>query len=337
VAIKNKFHHHKKPSTMKKLLTLILTSYCLSTTYAQQTAQYSLYMLNPYGSNPAAAGLENTLVATGGYRTQWVGIEGNPQTQYINVSLPIAFISSGVGLAVENDRLGARGGLSVKASYSFIKRMGDAQLAIGVSGGILQGSLDGTKLRTPNGDYAQGVLDHRDKALNMVALNGITPNFEAGIYFKNTKIEGGISVQNLTEPSVSLESRQVTNLQLKRHYTGFAAAHFDLFAGFTIHPSLFVKTDGTEMQADFSTLFRYDNNFFLGASFRGMSKTSQDAVVILGGFKLNSKFNVAYAYDIGLSALKTANNGSHELVLQYSIGKEFGRGKLPPVIYNPRF
>jgi type IX secretion system PorP/SprF family membrane protein len=322
---------------MKQLITLIFTSCCLSMTYAQQTAQYSLYMLNPYGLNPAAGGLENTLVATGGYRTQWVGIEGNPQTQYINVSLPIPFISSGVGLAVENDRLGARGGLSVKASYNFIKQMGDAQLSIGASGGILQGSLDGTKLRTPNGDYTQGVLDHRDKALNMVSLNGITPTFDAGVFFKSAKVEGGISVQNLTEPSVSLESRQVTNLQLKRHYTAFAAGHFDLFAGFSAHPSVFLKTDGTEMQADFSTLFRYDNNFFLGASFRGMSKTTQDAVVILGGFKLNSKLNIAYSYDIGTSALKTATNGSHEILLQYNIGKEFGRGKLPPVIYNPRF
>jgi hypothetical protein len=31
------------------------------------------------------------------------------------------------------------------------------------------------------------------------------------------------------------------------------------------------------------------------------------------------------------------NQGTHEIVLQYNIGKEFGRGKLPPIIYNPRF
>jgi hypothetical protein len=29
--------------------------------------------------------------------------------------------------------------------------------------------------------------------------------------------------------------------------------------------------------------------------------------------------------------------GSHEILLQYNLGQSFGKGKLPPIIYNPRF
>ena len=73
---------------MRKFYVTTFLSIWLSIAYAQQAAQYSLYMLNPYGVNPAAAGLDNTLVATGGYRTQWTGLDGNPTTQYVNVVLP---------------------------------------------------------------------------------------------------------------------------------------------------------------------------------------------------------------------------------------------------------
>jgi type IX secretion system PorP/SprF family membrane protein len=294
-------------------------------------------MLNPYGANPAAAGLEKTLVATGGFRSQWVGLAGSPTTQYINVSLPLSIISSGIGIAVENESIGARHGLSAKASYNFIKKMGDAQLSFGASAGILQGALDGSKLRTPEGDYNQGVIDHQDKFLNSVNVRGIVPTIDAGVFFKNNRLDLGVSIANLTEPQLTLEKQVVTQLQLKRHYTAFAATRFDLFAGFTAHPSVLVRSDGKQTQVDFSTIFRYDNNFFVGTTFRGYSKTTQDALVVLGGFKLNPKLTVAYAYDITLSALKTVNNGSHEIVLQYNIGREFGKGKLPPIIYNPRF
>jgi type IX secretion system PorP/SprF family membrane protein len=323
--------------SMKKVYIIIFVSLWLSTSWAQQQAQYSLYMLNPYGENPAAAGLEKTLVATGGFRSQWVGLNGSPTTQYLNVSLPLSILSSGVGISVENESIGARRGLSAKASYNFIKKIGEAQLSFGASAGILQGALDGAKLRTPEGDYLQGVIDHQDKFLNSVNVNGIVPTFGAGVFFKSNKVDFGVTIANLTEPKLTLDKQVVTQLQLKRHYSAFAATHFDLFAGFVAHPSVLVRSDGKQMQVDFSTIFRYDNNFFIGTTFRGYSKSTQDALVVLGGFKLNPKLMLAYGYDITLSALKTVNTGSHEVVLQYNIGREFGKGKLPPIIYNPRF
>lgn len=316
---------------------IVFISLCLSTTYAQQPSQYSLYMLNVYGNNPAAAGLGKTLVATGGFRTQWVGLEGNPTTQYINVSLPLSIINSGVGISLENESLGARHGLTAKASYNWIAAIGEGQLSFGASAGFMQGRLDGSKLRTPTGDYTQGVVDHRDKILNSVSLNGIVPMFEAGIYYKNDIFDIGLAVGNLSEPRLNLQEDKVTGLQLKRHYTAYASTQFKVFAGFSAQPSILLKSDGVATQIDFSTLLKYDDNFFLGATFRGYSKNTRDALVILGGFKVNPKLTLAYAYDVTLSSLKTVNQGTHEMVLKYDIGRDFGKGKLPPIIYNPRF
>jgi hypothetical protein len=82
---------------------------------------------------------------------------------------------------------------------------------------------------------------------------------------------------------------------------------------------------------------QYNDNIFLGASFRGYSKNTQDALAIFGGVKLSPKMKLAYSYDVTLSGLNTIAQATHEIVLQYNLGKEFGKGKLPPIIYNPRF
>lgn len=322
---------------MKNIYIFCLLMFQMSVVVAQQPAQFSLYMLNPYGENPAAGGLDKTLVATGGFRSQWVGLPGSPQTQYINVSLPLCIISSGVGFQVTNESIGARNGLSAKFTYNYIKKLGDVQLSVGVAGGILQGTIDGAKLRTPNGDYNQGVIDHQDKILNTAALNGMVTTFDAGVFFKSEKIDAGIFLGDLTQPTLSLVSQKVTAVSLKRHYSAYAATRFDLMSSLSLHPSVMIRSDGIQTQAEFSTFMRLNDNFFLGGSFRGFSKTTQDAATIFGGFKLSSKLMLAYAYDITISTLKNVTQGGHEIVLQYNIGKEFGRGKLPPIIYNPRF
>ena len=323
---------------MKKIYFLLyLIIFSLSSSYAQQPAQYSLYMLNPYGVNPAAAGLKGTLEATGGFRSQWVGIDGNPVTQYLNVVLPLSIVSSGVGFSIHNESIGARSGLTAKASYNYIIKMGDGQLSFGAAGGIVQGSLNSAKLRTPEGDYNQGVIDHKDKILSAVSISGTTPTFDVGIFFKNEKFEGGLSSSNILEPKLKLTGQSDINVVLKRNYFALIGARFDLTNNITIHPSMLIKSDAVQTQMDFSTFVRYNDNIFLGATFRGYNKNSQDAIAAFGGLKLNSKLMLAYSYDITLSAIKTVSQGTHEIVLQYNLGKEFGKSKLPPIIYNPRF
>lgn len=322
---------------MKNIYIFCLLIFSIHVAFAQQPAQFSLYMLNAYKENCAAGGLDNTLVATAGFRSQWVGLQGSPQTQYISVSLPLSIISSGLGFQVQNESIGARNGLMAKASYNYVKKMGDAQLSFGVAGGIIQGTIDGSKLRTPSGDYGQGVIDHQDKILNTAALNGIVPTFDAGVFFKTDKIDAGVFSGNLNEPTLSLVGQKVTEARLKRHYSAYLATHINMNSSLSIHPSAMVRSDGVQTQAEFSTFLRYNDNFFLGGAFRGFSKTTQDAATIFGGFKLSSKIMLAYAYDITVSTLKSATQGGHEIVLQYNLGKEFGRGKMPPIIYNPRF
>ena len=81
---------------------------------------------------------------------------------------------------------------------------------------------------------------------------------------------------------------------------------------------------------------RYNENIFVGGSLRGYHGNSIDAVALMGGFKLSEKISIGYAYDLGLSRLKTVNSGAHEILLNYNLGAPIGQGKPPSIIYNPR-
>ena len=63
---------------------------------------------------------------------------------------------------------------------------------------------------------------------------------------------------------------------------------------------------------------------------------SADAVALIGGIKLNEKITFGYSYDLTLSGLSNVSNGTHEVLLNYNLGKQIGQGKPPIIIYNPR-
>jgi type IX secretion system PorP/SprF family membrane protein len=321
------------------ILPLLLILACRIS--AQQAPQYSLYMLNPYVNNPAFAGLENTLIVNGVYRQQWSGLTGAPNTQHINAHLPLYMISSGAGIRVENDEIGANRVAKAMVSFNYQLEIGkNALLSAGAGGGFMQYTLDGAALRAPDGVYPDGGvgLDHNDPLLPEGTARSGTPVFELGIVFQTRRLELGIATQPLLAPRLEAAVGDAAfRLQTVRHYIVQGAYAFDLGANLSVRPSLLLKSDLTETQTEVSTIFRWRENIFAGGSFRGFSNTARDAFVVLGGIKLNEKTTVAYSFDIPLSPLSSVQRGSHELMLRYSINKPIGVGKLPPVIYNPRF
>lgn len=318
---------------MKYGLTLILFLGCCMSMQAQQPAHYSLYMFNRLNFNPAYAGLDHSLSFTGFYRNQWAGLEGSPTTQNVNVHMPLYLASGGVGIQFENDATGARKYSAATLSYNYQKFIGESILSIGGSAGWAQRTIDGSLLRTPDGNYQDGGINHEDIGLFNTTEAANVTTFGAGIYFQNKSIEGGLSVQNLSEPAITIENLQ---LDLIRTYYFTLSGHLELTNSIALHPSVFVRSDAVQTQMDFSAIFQYNDNIFLGAAFRGYNNTSRDAVSILAGLKLSEKITFGYAYDITISSLNTVQNGTHEIMINYNLNKRIFGGRPPAIIYNPR-
>ena len=300
---------------------------------AQQLSQSSLFFLDPAQFNPAYAGLDNSLSITATYRAQWTGLEGQPTTQRLSAHLPVYFLNSGFGIEGERDELGARSLTRLGASWSYQLVRPSAVWSLGLSARMMQLSLDGRALRTPDGDYGDGVIIHDDPQLPDGQVDNSSLSLAAGVYYQSEWLEGGLSVRNLNGPVVQFPG---FDYNLARQYHGYLRARFDVLSDFDVSPILSVYSDGTQHQTNAGALIRYRENAFGGASYRGYNGPTGDAVVLMAGINVSDKIRIAYAYDLTLSDLRTAQDGSHEFTVKYNLGKRIGAGVPPPVIYNPR-
>ena len=177
------------------------------------------------------------------------------------------------------------------------------------------------------------MINHKDGFLPINDVAATAPNIEAGIYYKSELFEAGFAATNLLEQAFEFPTFNPSAL---RAYYFNATANFDINSALSLHPSVFLKSDVLQTQVDFSVMLRYNDNISLGTSFRGYNTNSTDALALIGGFRLSEKVRLYYSYDLTLSELNTVNTGSHEILLNYNLNKEFGKGIPPQIIYNPR-
>lgn len=321
---------------LKKLLVVFIVFFPF-VLLAQQTPQYTLYSLNPYAYNPAYSAASDYLEATGVFRKQWLGLEGSPTTQNFNFHLPINFLNSGIGTNIENEKVGATRVTKLSLGYAYRMKFGKStKVSLGLSGGVLQSSLDGTKLLAPDGEYGGITPIHNDNLLPDSKINAISYKIDAGIYIKTATLDAGFSVLHLTGSKVDYSFNDVTDFGYSRHYIGFLSYKIDLNDKVRLIPSIMMKTDFVQNQMDATIFIEYDDKYMLGTAYRGYNKTSSDALSILGGIRITNDWQLAYGYDFTLSGIKTVSQGSHEVMLKYRLEKIIGGGKLPKIIHNPR-
>jgi type IX secretion system PorP/SprF family membrane protein len=313
------------------VLPLLLLGFLMQ---GQQFAQYSMPWQDPVQFNPAYAGLDNSLSITGAYRTQWAGLDGQPVGQRLSAHLPIYYLSSGFGVEVERDQLGARQLNSFGVSYNYQLVKGASVWSVGLSAKMLQLGLDGSILRTPDGAYEDpNTIIHNDDLLPTGAVDNSSISLGAGVFYQSEKMEGGLSARNLNSAVIAFPG---VDYVLNREYHAFLRLKFDLVRNWELFPMLYAVSDGTQHQTTVGATFHFRENVFGGAAYRGYSGPTSDAVIIMGGLNINENFSVAYAYDITLSPLRSVQNGSHEISLKYNLRQRIGAGVPPPVIFYPR-
>ena len=323
--------------TTKTAIIICFTLALIGGTKAQQAAQTSLYYFNKYTITPAYVGLDDQIILDANIRQQWSGLIGAPKTQTITAHAPVGIIHGGIGLIIQNQTIGAHKQTAAKISYAYHQQINrNATLSIGISSGILSYTLLGDQLRTPDGNYENGVPDHQDNTLPTTTISQIAPVTDIGLYYQSPKFQTGIGIQHINTSTIKFDPMNFGNIGIKRNYFAIFAAEFELASSWKILPSLLCKTDMAQWQTDLSILTQRNDNIYFGLSFRGYNAQSIDALAFLGGVFINDQLFIQYAYDLPLSALRAVQTGSHEIGIKYRLNGSVGNGKLPGVIYNPR-
>lgn len=323
---------------MRKSILLVLLLVAMGRVQAQQAAQYSLFALNPYAYNTAYAGLDGSVSATAVFRKQWVSFAGSPLTFQANVHAPVPFLRSGFGFSAEHDRLGAQANTHLRASYNYFIPIKAGTLSIGVGGTWLQKTIDADLLRTPDGNYEGGIIEHNDQLLSAGRSVGATFGVEAGIYYKHPRFAVGLAATHLNAPVSTLSGQAVTTkVRYQRAFAFQAQYNWEINADWLLQPNVLLKTDLVRYQPELAMILKYQQRFMGGIGYRGYDGLSQDAVVVMAGMQINKNMLLAYSYDISINALRTYNSGSHEVVFNYNLQKLLGKEIPQKIIYNPRF
>ena len=120
---------------LNKFYGIVFMLLLTSVTFAQQLPQFTQYMFNTISINPAYAGSRETLSVIGLHRSQWVGLEGGPQTQTLSIHAPLRNEKVGLGLSVINDELGFENFQYVYGDFSYTITTGlNSKLAFGIKG-----------------------------------------------------------------------------------------------------------------------------------------------------------------------------------------------------------
>lgn len=294
--------------------------------YGQQDAQYTQYMYNTLSVNPAYAGSREALNITGIYRTQWVGIDGAPETQTLNIHSPIGCNEKvGLGFSVINDNIGPTQETYFDIDFSYtIKTSFKDKLSFGLKAGghLLNIAYSELNPFTTGDDLFQNNLD-----------NKFSPNIGVGLYYRHLDVWYlGFSAPNILETThfdVDLSQSVVSTAKEQINYYFIGGYVFDLNKSLKLKPAFLTKAvAGAPLQLDLSTNLWIKERVSLGLAWRWSA-----AVSAMAGFQVTDQIMIGFAYDKETTDLGQTNfnSGSYEAILRFEIFKKCGK------IISPRF
>ncbi len=300
-------------SMKKSVLSIVTLVLSLNTIWGQQDAQYTQYMYNTLSVNPAYAGSRGVLSIAALHRSQWVGLDGAPRTQTLNISSPVSE-RLGLGLSIVNDEIGNGTNqdtyFDAAVSYTILVS-DDAQLSFGFKAGGHFLNVDFNRLQNFQGQNNTALPPNIDKKFS--------PNFGAGMYYHKQNFYAGISAPNFLETEHfdrSGNGGSNSFLASERLNWYFISGYVhDLNADWKFKPAILFKTvRGAPLQVDLSANFLYKEKFSFGLAYRWSA-----AISALAGIQLTERLMVGLAYDREVTELGGSrfNDGSFEVFLRY--------------------
>lgn len=293
--------------------------------FAQQDAQYTQYLYNTIAINPAYAGSRGVLSMAALHRSQWIGLDGAPKTQTLNIHGPVSE-RVGLGLSIISDEIGngTNQDTYFDALFSYtIPLSQNEKLSFGVKAGGHLLNIDFNKLRNFNpstGPTGQETIDRK-----------FSPNFGAGVYYRTEKFYAGLSIPNFLQTEHFDNSGQNSSFLAKERMNWYIMSGyvFDLNPDLKLKPAvLFKAVEGAPLQVDLSANLLLREKFSFGAAYRWDA-----ALSALFGFQWNERIMLGLAYDRETTALGGTqfNDGSFEIFLRYEIFPRNG------AVLDPRF
>lgn len=329
---------------MKKTFTLIWLLFTAPLALlAQQPFQFSQYFQNAVTINPAVAGSEEFLDLKLGYRQQWSGVEGAPETFFVsahgslsknqnefpyqNNSLRISDpglytrlensnrlgspLHHGLGGYIANDQQGIFKQLSGFLSYALhIALTNNTTLSLGVSGGINSREINVSGIKLGETEITDPTYEA------YLAQQGRLANFNmnTGFFLYSEKYFIGYSAARILQNEIYANVDHISAKQQMVHY-GLMGLRVNLNPDLQMVPGLLLSYNGIDpLLYDMNLRFKFNEMVWVGASYR-----NTQTIAGMAGFSLNNFINLGYSYDYGMANVNDFSSNVHEIMLGFTL------------------
>lgn len=312
---------------------------------AQYRPQYTQYVLNNYLINPAVTGIENYIDVRMGYRQQWAGIEGAPQTGYLSFHLPLGLSKlkgqwqdgledltpgsfsddkgfgrgrmkarHGLGGMLLYDRIGPFDRSEAYVSYAYHLPLNNQfTLSFGAMAGVVQSRFDATRAQ---------LLDPGDPLDGSIQEQVFSPDLSMGFWLYSTNFYFGASGQQLLSHNGVLTGTATRPVLATSqvHYFGTLGYRLRLGNGLQLVPSLLVKSlQPAPVAVDVNLTAILHERIWVA-----MSHRVGDGTAAMLRLALSQGLDVAYTYEHRTSEVRYFNTGTHEITLGLRLNNRFG-------------
>lgn len=287
--------------------TLTIVAFLLiGTLYAQQEPNYSLYRYSMNVINPAYAGADGSTSLTANLRSQWVNVEGAPETQSFFFAKPLGK-RVGIGASVVNDKVFVENRTSFSIDFSYMVPMSnETKLFLGLKAG-------GSTYDVDRGRLSNYPIFPGDPALDNIDT-GFNPNVGVGGYLMNEKYFISLSMPTLLlSQSINNKDGRVTYATDKTHVYLSGGYNFTVSDSVEFLPYTMVRyVGGSPLSVDINASFRFYSKLELGASY-----STDKALTGLFVVDLADWAKIGYAYQGSTrSEVSGVSNGTHEILFR---------------------
>ncbi|CAN5463592.1 type IX secretion system membrane protein PorP/SprF [soil metagenome] len=284
---------------MKLLITILFILLSAASVAAQQDPLYSQYLLNPLVINPAYAGLNNNMHAMVGYRTQWTGFEGHPETLTASIHSSIVNNKAGAGLMIVQDKLGNATTTEFNASFAYKLNLGQTTFSFGMQAGLQNFKSDNSGINLYNPSDPAFTANERISRVNI----------GAGAILKGENFMLGLSVPRLLPTTFSNGGQ---NFQLySQHLYLFGAYVFTMNEHIRFKPAAMLRAVGGA-PASIDVAFNFNINTVHTA---GVFTRNFNTYGVLLQTMLQDKFRLGYVFEMPTNQSVGSQFTSHEITL----------------------
>ncbi|MFS4494853.1 type IX secretion system membrane protein PorP/SprF [Maribacter sp. 2308TA10-17] len=293
-----------------KSIKIILALLMLSSlnTFAQQDPNRAFYRYNMNLVNPAYAGAHDGSEIGVNFRTQWVSVQGAPETQSAFFSTQMKK-NVGLGISVINDRTFVESQTAIAADFSYRLKLGtNSDLYLGIKAGATSYNVNTAGLVTFD------IMS--DPSLSGID-GGFIPTVGAGAYIKGESYFLALSIPNFLTTDRLEQNDGVAKLGQSRTHIYLAAGYdFNISDNLVFKPSTMLQyVQDAPLSLNFTAAFRIKDRIELG----GMYRLDEG----FGGlflFNAADWVDLGYAYESAYdSPVQAASQGTHEVFIKLKL------------------